>query len=71
MRIRQTFPAAIWRRRRQIAAGEFPISLDGPGAAKCSLRRALLAPGYHLPLLRSYQAVSGDGGPRVMGVSAF
>ncbi len=39
-------------------ATHLPVSLDGPGAAKCSLRRALLAPGYHLPLLRSYQPVT-------------
>ena len=53
------FPAAIWRRSRQIAAGPSCL-LARPGAANGSLRRAILTPGYQLPLLRSSRIVVID-----------
>ncbi len=51
-------PAAIWRLRRQIAAGKISSDSGIPGAAVDSLRRANLTPGYMLSLLRSCRIVA-------------
>jgi hypothetical protein len=54
------FPAAIWRRSRQIAAGESCFCWHVLGLRIARARRAILTPGYQLPLLRSSRIVVID-----------
>jgi hypothetical protein len=53
-------PAALWRRRRQIAAGESCFCWHVLGLRIARARRAILTPGYQLPLLRSSRIVVID-----------
>jgi hypothetical protein len=60
MRANPFFPAAIWRRRRQIAAGNASLVFLGPGVTPASLSLVGFTPGYLPPLLRSEEDSSAS-----------